>query len=246
MPLLDGNAGRWPVDWGRIAIFRPDIVSVPSAIVFSGLVFLYNGFAAYFFFAGLIFIHLLKQDYLELMRALPNDLEHEKLLFIERISFRLLNGIYRCTALAAIVAIMMKLQSEFLHSDNGNILQWLTEDARSILTTSEPTHASPAEVMAPGLYYSFLSLLAIVGTFVICTVRVRYEMSRRLGYASMARHRAPCLIMIGSISILTISYLLIGKVQGFSLFLLFSLALTGYFVIKPDAHWVETKNERSI
>jgi hypothetical protein len=76
-------------------------------------------------FCGLHFFHLLKQDYVELMKGVPSDLESNTLRSLEDISFGLMNGIYRCTALGIVITIMMKLQSDFLHSGSSNIVQWL-------------------------------------------------------------------------------------------------------------------------
>ena len=63
----------WPMDWGRIAIVKPDQISIPSAIIFSALVFTYNGFAAYLFFAGHIFMHLMKSDFVLIMKSIEFD-----------------------------------------------------------------------------------------------------------------------------------------------------------------------------
>jgi hypothetical protein len=238
IPLLEGNAGSWAVDWGRIAVFRPDLISVRSATIFTGLVFLYNGFTSYLFFTGLIFLHLMKYDYLDLVKGLENRSSEEPLHDIEDISFALMNGIFRCTSLGIVITILMKLQSSFLQSESVNLFDWLVADCRSLfdshdsLASDNVSHGS-----APGDYYSFFCLLAILGTFVNASIRIRLVLARRRLAKSCARFLTPWVVMNGAMALLVINYFLIGVFAGFTIFLLFSLVLTVYLLSIPAARW---------
>lgn len=238
IPLLNGDTGSWAVDWGRIAIVRPELISVPSAIAFSGMVFLYNGFAAYFFFTGHILLHLMKHDYLDLAKRLENRLDNKTGREFQSISLALMYGIYRCTALGVVITIMMKLQSSFLQSDSSNLIKWLVADFQSLFGTHNSSVSERVSFgIAPGSYYSFFCLLAIVGTFANASIKIRWMMARLDVAKPGNRFLSPWAVMDGSMALLVVSYFLIGALPGFSIFLLFSLAVTGYLLTKPASPW---------
>ncbi len=234
IPLLNGDAGSWPVDWGRIAIFRPDIISVPSAIVFTGLVFLHNAFCSYPFFTGLIFLHAMMHDYLDVVKGLENGSKDEPHRDIEKISFSLMNGIFRCASLGMIITILMKLQSSFLQSESVNIFVWLVADIRSSFNLLESLGSNPDKLgSAPGYYYSFFCMLAIFGFFVNASVRIRLALTKMHLPKSGTLYPIPWIKMNGTMFLLVTSYLLIGAFTGFTIVLIFSLVLTVYLTIKP-------------
>ncbi|MFG6526430.1 MULTISPECIES: RcgA family putative transporter [unclassified Sulfitobacter] len=238
IPLLTGDAGSWPVDWGRIAIVRPDLISVPSAIGFSGLVFLYNGFAAYFFFAGHILLHLMKHDYLDLAKRLENRQDDKTSQAVQGIGFSLMYGIYRCTAVAVMITIMMKLQASFLQSGGSNVIIWLVDDFKSVFGVQSSADLGEWSFgIAPGFYFSFFCLLAIVGTFATASFKIRWMAARFETNQIGSRSFWPWTIMDGSMALLVISYFLIGALPGFSIFAFFALIVTGYLLIKPSAPW---------
>lgn len=237
-PLLTGDAGSWPVEWGRIAVVRPDLISVPSAIGFSGLVFLYNGFAAYFFFAGLIILHLMKHDYLHLAKRLENRQDDKTTQAVQGISFSLMYGIYRCTSVGVMITIMMKLQASFLQSGGSNLITWLVDDFKSVFGIQSSADLGEWSFrVAPGFYFSFFCLLAIVGTFATASFKIRWMAARLETNQIGSRSFWSWTIMDGSMALLVISYFLIGALPGFSIFVFFAFIVTGYLLIKPGAPW---------
>ena len=238
IPLLNGDTGSWPVDWGRIAIVRPELISVPSAIGFSGLVFLYNGFAAYFFFTGHILLHLMKHDYLDLAKRLENRGDDKTVREVQSITLSLMYGIYRCTAVGVMITIMMKLQASFLQSDSSNIISWLMTDVQSVLGRQSLAVASKVTGgIAPGVYFSFFCLLAVVGTYATASIKTRWMMARIDVAQTDGRVRPSWAMMDGSMALLVISYFLIGSIPGFSLVLFFALVVAGYMLAKPASPW---------
>ena len=238
IPLLIGDPGSWAVDWGRIAIVRPELISAPSAIAFTGLVFLFNGFTAYLFFAGHVFLHLMKHDYVDLVKGLETGFSKEAVSEIQEIGFSLMNGILRCTSLGVVITILMKLQSSYLQSDCINLIEWLVADFRSPFGNHESVvRESASRGAAPGFYYSFFCLLAIVGTFANASIRIRWILMRVDGSRFRRRHFVPWVLMNGTMGLLVISYILIGVLPGSIIFLLFSLVLTGYLLSKPAPTW---------
>ena len=229
VPLLNGDPGALAINWGRLAIVRPDLISVPSAISFSGLVFLYNGFTAYLFFAGLIFLHLMKHDYLDLVKGLETSSRENPAPEIAGIGFSLMSGIFRCTVLGVVITVLMKLQSAFLQSSGVNIVDWLLADFRSPFGNHDYAATEGLRFgSAPGSYYSFFCLLAIVGTFANASIQIRRTVERLHGISSRRQSFAPWLVMNGTMAVLVVSYFLIGLLPGFTIFLGLSLVLTGY------------------
>ena len=53
IPLIKGS-GNYATDWGSLAIVRPEVISVPMAVVFTGCAYLYMCLCFYLFFVGLI------------------------------------------------------------------------------------------------------------------------------------------------------------------------------------------------
>ena len=234
IPLLNGDAGGWPVDWGRIAVFRPDIISVTSAIVFTGLVFLFNAVSSYLFFAGLIFLNVMVRDYLDVLKGLQNISGEKPHQDIEQISVDLMNGVFRCMSLGLLITIMMKLQSSFLQSESANILDWLVADLRSSFNTPDSFEGNYNGFRsAPGHFYSFFCVLAIFGTFVNASVRVLLAFAQLRLSKSGTSFLGPWLAMNGTMLLLVASYLLIGVFTGFTIVLLLSLLLTIYLIVRP-------------
>lgn len=238
MPLLDGDPGSWPMDWGRIAIVRPDVISIPSAIFFTGMVFLYNAACSYLFFAGLVFLHAMTHDFLDITRGHDPRWKDEGIQEVEAISFALMNGIFRCTALGLVITILMKLQSSFLVSDSPNILSWLMSDIRLLFSGYDPLASKyDSRQSAPGLYYSFFCVLAIFAVYLNASVRIRLTLAHLRSQMPKARFFSPWGGMDGTMVLLVVTYLLIGELPGFALLLIASSIVTTYLIFKPALGW---------
>lgn len=233
VPLLTGDPGGWPMDWGRIAIVKPDQIPIPSAIAFSGIAFVYNGFSAYLFFSGHVLMHLMKADFALIMKSTNADDPGLAVAAIGRVGFRLMTGIFRCTAIGIVITIMMKLQSAFLQSGATNIVEWLWSDVRQVIGDHPDLdeHAR-APTAAPGFIYSFLCVLAIVGTFINAQLRIRLELSRVLPIKHIGLWNQWTPMNIG-MTLLVTSYFAVGLIPGFTIVVLFSLLVTVYLVAKP-------------
>ena len=227
IPLMNADVGGWPVDWGKIAIFHPDVISMPSAVVFTGLVFLYNAFCSYIFFAGLIFLNMIAHDFSNIEKELQTASNDRATHNLEVTRSSLAKGLFRCTALGMLITILMKLQSSFLQTDSTNILEWLATDTRVSLGFSDAHGESKTDPQsAPGHFYSFFSMLAIIGTFVNASVRLHVSSLGNLIHI-------PWFVMNGTMLLLVATYLLIGSVTGFTILMFFTLILTIYIVAKP-------------
>lgn len=220
MPLTRGW-GNYAIDWGKIALVRPDIISVPSTLFFTGLSYLYMSACFYMFFSTLILLHALIH---QLAITKDEDRERGSLCTEEEclidINLRVMCGVFRCTLLGIMIAICMKMQSAYLGSDGRNIVSWLTEDFHSLLHQSRKME--PAVTYRMPTHYS--SLLVV-----ICTCAVFVYAALRLGYNR--RSSLPVWKMSVVVGTVFGGYLVINAFVGFSVILIVGglLALFGLF-----------------
>ena len=244
VPLLLGDIGAWSVDWGRVAIVLPEI-SVPNAIVFTGLAFIYNGIAAYLFFAGLAFLHLMTLDFVGQAEDTWEYRTETNTVELYDRACTLISGIFRATSLGLLITIMMKLQSSYLLSTDENILQWLLNDVRRTFGLDvDMTDITDYILVAPGYYYSFFSLLVIFWVFMFASVRLRHILIKRDAISPWTWFWGQWAAMDGVMVLLLVSYFLCGAVPGFVVVLLFSLVVVTVLNIFPPfgvAHRTETR-----
>lgn len=247
IPLLTGDAGNWPVDWGKIAIFQPDLVSVPNAIVFSGLVFLLNAFGSYLFFAGLTVLYTLTDDYVGFTSGNAHDGAEDQRRDLTRIGDDLIVGVFRCCSLGLIITILMKLQASFLLSDGRDIVGWLSADLLTPFRSSVPQlNGYGFHQNVPGFYYSFFCLLVIFAMFVICTARIRKAVTNLGVLNGKNAARLSLMMMYGVLLLLTVTYMLIGVFPGFTILMIAALVLAACFLARPTLGWLNATKTREL
>lgn len=220
VPLMRGG-GNYAVDWGKLALLRPDVISVPEAILFTGIAYLYMAICFYVFFAGLILLSTIAFDFWKLrgeLRNLPDNYHRE----IDGVDGTLLCGIFRCTILGILVAICMKSQSSYLASTGKNIVAWLIGDMASALNGHHLVSTGVAYKL-PTHYSSLLVVVSSCIVFVFGSVRI-----------GAARHLRTTLWKTSSIVIfLALSYLTIGAFAGFSILLALGVLSALYGLFDP-------------
>ena len=220
-PLMKGG-GDYAVDWGKIAIVRPDIISVTEAIIFTGLSYSYMAICFYIFFVGLILLYTIAHDFSTITRKLKLQTDGHQLCEINEIALKTMCGIFRCTALGIMVAICMKGQSSYLTSTGRNIAVWLISDMSSALHGRISPNVGTGYRMPT--HYS--SLLIVVSTSIVFLFACA-----RLGLN--AKLRKTLWIMSTVVALLIASYLLIDAVPGFSILLALSVLSAIYGLFNP-------------
>lgn len=244
-PLLTGDLGNYAVEWARLAIVRPDIISVAEAIVFTGLAYLYMGLCFFLFFAGLILLCTLAYDFCELARQTTDWSNRASHCDIHEIGRKIMRGIFRSAVLGLLIAICMKLQSTFMLSGERTIVSWLINDFLSIIGT----HGGVADRLNYSMPTNYSSLLVVIATwavFLYGTARIHTTLVGNTAAVSVDKEQPnhqnfscksydtlswarPTAVM----SLLTASYLLIGVFQGFSGLLTIVLLLAIYSLVDP-------------
>jgi hypothetical protein len=217
VPLVRGN-GDYAMDWGKIAIVHPDVISVPEAILFTGLSYAYMAVCFYLFFVGLILLYSVVNDFSALIKTVNFQSESELLDRVDEFTLKAINAIFRCTILGLFVAICMKTQSAYLSSPSSDIATWLVDDMFSAISGNS--------ILATGVAYRnpthYSSLLVVVSTCIVFAFACM-----RLGIS--IRFRNILWRMAAVVTLLLAAYLLIDAFSGFSILLALALlcALVG-------------------
>lgn len=221
IPLMKGG-GNYATDWGSLAIVRPEVISVPEAIVFTGLAYLYMCLCFYLFFVGLILLYTVIHDLWRIGEAASNrpevDYQHEH----NEAGLRVMRGIFRCTVLGVLIAIVMKVQSAYLTSRGENIVAWLVGDMCSAFYGGNDVSDGIAYRM-PTHYSSFLIVISTCVVFVYGTIR----------FGGGSRVQVPLWKMSTVVALLVAGYLLIDAFAGFSILLGVGVLLATYGLFDP-------------
>lgn len=221
IPLTSGGGATAP-DWGFIALEHPDIISVPEAIAFTGLAYLYMCLCFYLFFAGLILLYTLAHDLWKIGEDSSLGPEVGSQSEVTDIAGRVMRGIFRCTILGILIAICMKLQTIYLSSSGETIVAWLLGDMTSVL--QERKYATGGiEYNMPTQYSSLLIVISTCVVFLYGSIR--------LGFGD--QFRVPVGRMIVVVALLIAGYLLIGAFAGFSIPLSIGALLAIYGLFDP-------------
>lgn len=207
IPLMKGG-GNYATDWGSIAIVRPEVISVPVAAMFTGLANLYMCLCFYLFFVGLILLYTVIHDLWRTGEATSNRPEVNYQHEFNKASLRVMRGLFRCTVLGVLIAIVMKVQSAYLTSPGENIVAWLVGDMSSAFYGRNDVSAG-ISYRRPTHYSSLLVAISTCFVFLYGSIRLGVE----------RRFCMPLWRMSAVVASLVAGYLLIDAFAGFSILL---------------------------
>lgn len=221
IPLIEGGS-NYAMDWSKFAIVRPEIVSIPETIAFTGFAYLYMCLCFYLLFAGLILLYAIVDDIWKLGEASRNRSEGHVHLVLNEAGFGVMRSVFRSTVLGVLIATVMKLQSSYLTSSGENILVWLVSDLSSNLF--EPAEVgSRVSYTMPTHYSSLLVAISACVVFLYGAIR--------LGVGS--HFQVTLWKMSAVVALLVASYSLIDAFAGFSLLLGVAVLLAIYGLVDP-------------
>lgn len=221
IPLMKGG-GNYATDWGSIAIVRPDVISVPVAAIFTGLAYLYMCLCFYLFFVGLILLYTVIHDHWRTGEATSTRPEVNHQHEFNKASLRVMRGLFRCTVLGVLIAIVMKVQSAYLTSPGENIVDWLVGDMSSAFYGRNDVSAG-ISYRRPTHYSSLLVAISTCFVFLYGSLRLGVE----------RRFCMPLWRMSAVVASLVAGYLLIDAFAGFSILLGLGVLLAIYGLFNP-------------
>jgi len=221
-PLLSGQSD-YAIDWGTLALIRPEMVSVTESIAFTGLTYLYMSVCFYALFVGLILLYAIVDDCGKLADNLKVDVGEivsEDGRLLTRI---IMSGVFRCSILVILTATAMKLQSLYLASDAENIVVWMMMDVHSLMNITSETR-SYIDVSMPNQFSSMVVLLATCFVFFYGIIRFRLHSTDKV----LARK------MIFVVAILCASYFLMDAFIGWVVLLGVSTIIAIFAIFDPE------------
>lgn len=233
MPLLHGAHGKLPIDWGRVAIVRPDVISAESGIAFSAVSFIYNAACTYLFFSGLVLCHILVGFYRLRADEVSGGSQPRGKWEVWAQGLELYDQAFKIAFLGLLITIAIKLQACYLISASENILSWLIDDFTAVVSFN---HLYPTEVTkdnAPGIYFGFFSTIPVLAMFMIATTRIRWACRSTGLWESRSSLHVLWALKDGTIGLLALCYVLAGSVHGFTVVLLIATAVASALILIP-------------
>lgn len=231
-PLLKGQ-NPYAIDWGSLALVRPEVVSVPVSIAFTAITYLYMSITFYALFVGLILLYTIAYDCGKLADAARVD-AGQVLTADGRSLARIVGiGIFRCSMLVILIATAMKLQSLYLSSDTENILVWMMMDISAFMNLPT-TGGEYFDVSMPNHFSSLVVLLATCFVFVYGVVRLRLQSTDTVIVAKM----------VSVIVLLCASYISMGSFVGWVVLLAVASFVATCALFDPEFSLGKERNFR--
>ena len=230
VPFLKGTTELHMVDWLTVSLVRPNIVSVPQALVVSMLGFLYTSFVYWLYFVALLLLYTVATDYARICRSQNNKIDEVRQRVVRNTGVKILNTTYRCAIAGVLIALCIKLNATYLITDSEHIVDWLLRDATYALTGHDEgwkyIDGSPSPFLT-----SFILAFITVFVFLCCAYVIITTIERVLTAPEQrARLRKSFLVMLCILSLLSVTFLLIGQFYGFSILLIVTI---GVLIIEP-------------
>lgn len=221
LPVLNGG-GDYAIDWGSLALARPDEIGIIEQVAFTGAAYFYMCLCFYLFIAGLILLSTVAEDYAQIGKTLDRQPNIAPTHEAQAAGSRIMRGIFRATVAGFLVAMCMKLESLYVVTAAPSVWHWIFLDAASIMTRfgapvdwgdySMPTH-----------FTSLLVALMVGAMYLYGAIRVGLTTPF---HVPLARTTIAVLF-------LAFVYLLVGVVTGFSIMLALAIVVSVYGFFDP-------------
>lgn len=222
LPLLEGG-GAYAVDWGSQLTGDPNPIRTIQLIAFTAAAYLFMCLCFYLLVSGLILLCNLLDDFRAVRTVAASRQSSGAAQELEAAATMIMRGVVRCTIVALMVAICMKLQSLYIVNSTPDILAWLTLDAASLLEGAGATYLWD-ETRTPTNYTSLLVVMLVSAVYVYAKARI--GVSAR-SIPSFGRASAV-------IGFLLFAYFSMGAFDGFSLLLGIALLASVHGLVDPQ------------
>ena len=213
------------IDWASVALVRPDVVTIPEAVAFSGVAYLYMVVCFYLMFAGLILLYTLADDYWAVSKASARSTPPDR-----DVALKILHGLFRCTVAGMLIAICMIVQNRFLPSDAPDVWAWLFVDIASLWRGLPPVPSEAGYGVAP----HYISLIVALPTCAVMTYGII-----RVGVHT--RQNEVAFRMAAALLVIVAAYLSVGAFPGFAVLLAVAVLLGIYGLVDPGFGVSETR-----
>lgn len=221
---LLGDTNGVQMDRYLVTLVRPDVISIPEAMVLAAIGYLYTASYIAVFMFGLLFLVIVAFDFHDICRTL--DLEGSTLdrRQILREGQKIVWGSFRVSVLGLWLATLIKLQVTYLSSDGTNFVSWLINDTLYLFGAA-PTRNGWLDNTSITHFTTFLMVVVTVTVFVFSVQKIQNGFERLAIYKgaySFARDGREVVRMLLVIGLLSVNLVLVGRFDGFSLLLALS------------------------
>jgi len=237
---LSGDANGVQIDRYLVALERPDIISIPQAMILSAVGYMYTASYIAIFMLGLLFSLIITFDYEDICTtsALESvEIDRSKLRGAGQM---IVWAVFRVVVFALWLAMLVKLQITYLQSDSKDFVTWIRTDAATALGASVPPNGW-LENSSISHFTTFMMMVVTVSVFVVCVMKMNSTFTRLALYDSdypYARDKLAITSMFLVIILLSVSLMLVGRLNGFSWMLAASALASLYVLAGPKLRTV--------
>ncbi|MEM8777210.1 MAG: hypothetical protein AAGF53_19475 [Pseudomonadota bacterium] len=232
---LTGDNSGVQIDRYLVALVRPEVISVPQAMVLSAVGYMYTASYISIFMFGLLFSIIVTLDYEDICTT--SELEGSA---IDRAQLRkegqkIVWAVFRVVVFALWLATLVKLQITYLQSDSKDFVTWLRVDAATAFGASVPPNGW-LDSNSISHFTTFMMMAVTVMIFIVCVMKMRSIFDRLALYDSdypFTRDKSAITSMFLVIILLSVNLVLVGRINGFSVMLAASALATVYVLAGP-------------
>lgn len=249
IPLITDNSGHLAVDWGRVAVERPDIVSSYAAIAFTAAVFFYMAACSFLFFVGLLLLLLVAFDFERITGNSEPPLKGVTLTGAREDVDHVVSSTFRCVILGLMITLLIRAQSDYLLSPASSILSWLAADFLSLANASGGNGVHYPSSL-PAYSNSLISLIAICAVFFVSMYKLRSAHQTLLRNAesqppSVQKPAVSWMLLVLLVLFFVCTYFLTGIVRGFSVMLVLCSIICIWALLDPSLAKPRKLDERT-
>lgn len=232
---LSGDNNGVQIDRYLVTLVRPDVISIPEAMVLSAIGYMYTASYISIFMFGLLFSIIVTLDYEDICTT--SELESAA---IDRTQLRnegqkIVWAVFRVVVFALWLATLVKLQITYLQSDSKDFVTWLRIDAATAFGASVPPNGW-LDNSSISHFTTFMMMVVTVTIFIVCVMKIRSIFGRLALYDSdypFNCDKRAITSMFLVIILLSVNLVLVGRFNGFSVMLAVSGLATVFVLAGP-------------
>lgn len=231
---LSGDNNGVQIDRYLVALVRPDVISIPEAIVLSAVGYLYTASYIAIFMFGLLFCIIIMLDYEDVCTTSEFEGTSDRNLLREE-GQKIVWAVFRVAVFALWLANLVKLQITYLQSDSKDFATWLFNDAAVALGASV-TPNGWLNSSSISHFTTFLMMVVTVVVFIACAMKMRGifdKLNENDNPHPFGRNEQAVTSMFLVMGLLSLNLVLVGRFTGFSVLLGMSVLATMYVLAGP-------------
>jgi hypothetical protein len=233
--FLSGDTNGVQIDRYLVTLVRPEVISIPEAMVLAAIGYLYTASYIAVFMFGLLFLVIVAFDFHDVCTTLHLEVGSVDRPQILREGQKIVWGSFRVAVLGLWLALLIKLQVTYLSSDAKDTVSWLVTDALSVFGKGE-TRNGWLDNTSITHFTTFLMVVVTVTIFIFTIMKVQSVFERLSIYGpeyTIVRDGREVVKMFLVIALLSMNLILVGRFDGFSLLLVVSTLASMHVLSGP-------------